>query len=83
MIDILYLHSGAELYGADQILINIVTNLDREKYTPHVLIPNDGPLKDILDKSNIDTTIIDYPIIRRKYFNPKGMIEYCEEYKTN
>ena len=63
MIDILYLHSGAELYGADQILINIVTNLDREKYTPHVLIPNDGPLKDILDKSNIDTTIIDYPII--------------------
>ena len=80
MIDILYLHSGAELYGADQILINIVTNLDREKYTPHVLIPNDGPLKDILDKSNIDTTIIDYPIIRRKYFNPKGMIEYCVSY---
>lgn len=80
MINILFLHSGAELYGADQILINIVTNIDKNKFCPYVVLPNDGPLRKMLEDNEIKVDIIEYPIVRRKYFNPLGMINYCTEF---
>lgn len=77
---ILYLHSGAELYGADQILLTIVTNLDKNRFEPIVVLPNDGPLVKKLEEHQIRVEIIPYPIIRRKYFNGKGIINYIKEY---
>lgn len=80
MKTILYLHSGAELYGADQILLNLVCNLDKESFNPIVVLPCDGPLVEILNKNNIETKIIKYPIVRRKYFNFKGIFSYLFGY---
>lgn len=77
---ILFLHSGAELYGADQILLTIASNLDKRKYEPIVILPNDGPLVEELSKKNVRVNIISYPIIRRKYFNTLGIIRLSKEY---
>ena len=81
MKNILYLHSGAELYGADQILLKILSNIDKNKFNPIVILPNEGPLTKKLIENNIRYIIIDYPVVRRKYFNIKGIFEYIITYK--
>ena len=80
---ILYLHTGAELYGADQILLSLVSNIDKKYFEPLVVLPNGGPLVNELKKNGIKTKIISYPIIRRKYFTPLGIINYMVQYKKS
>lgn len=80
MKNILYLHAGAEMYGADKILLELVTGLDKTKFRPIVVLPNKGPLVDKLKAAEIETYVIDYPILRRKYFNPKGIMRYGATY---
>ena len=80
MKKILYLHSGAELYGADQILLTIVSNLDKNRFEPIVVLPNDGPLLRELKRNNIRVEVISYPIIRRQYFNIRGILNYIINY---
>lgn len=80
MINILYLHAGAEMYGADKVLLELVSRLDKEKFRPIVILPCEGPLVDKLKEKNIIVDIIPYPILRRKYFNLKGIINYTLNY---
>lgn len=80
MKNILYLHAGAEMYGADKILLELVTGLDKSKFHPIVVLPNDGILKDKLIENGIETYVVHYPILRRKYFNLKGIINYGLNY---
>lgn len=79
-IKILYLHAGAELYGADKILLEILNNIDKNVFEPIVLLPNDGVLREEIEKIGIEVHILNYPILRRKYFTPRGIIKYMYEY---
>lgn len=76
MINILFLHAGAEMYGADKVMLDLLKNLDKSKYNPYVILPTDGVLVDALKKAGIKVKVIPYPIMRRKYFNPKGILQY-------
>lgn len=76
MINILFLHAGAEMYGADKVMLDLLKNLDKSKYNPYVILPTDGVLVDALKKAGIKVKVIPYPIMRRKYFNPKGVLQY-------
>lgn len=80
MINILYLHLGAELYGADVILLELIKNIDKTKYRPYVLLPEDGPLVKELQSLGVEVHIMDFPIMRRKYFNVKGIFRYGWEF---
>lgn len=82
MKTILYLHAGAEMYGADKILLELVTGLDKTKFRPVVILPTDGILKKKLEEAKIQVYVIPYPILRRKYFNPKGIINYVSNYRN-
>lgn len=75
--NILYLHAGAELYGADKVLLELVSGVDKEKYTPHVILPTNGLLVEEMIKRNITVSVLNYPILRRRIFNFSGMIKYC------
>ncbi len=77
---ILYLHTGAELYGADIVLLTLLEGLDKTRYEPIVVLPLEGPLVAKLKAINIEVHIIDYPILRRRYFTPKGLIDYLLKY---
>ena len=79
---IMFLHTGAELYGADRILLSIVENINHELFLPVVVLPCDGKLADKLREKNIQVEVISYPIVRRKYFNLVGILKYIMEYKT-
>ena len=76
MKNILFLHAGAEMYGADKVMLDLITRLDKSKYHPYVILPTEGVLVDALKKNELDVVVMLYPIMRRKYFNPKGIIEY-------
>ena len=80
MQKILYLHAGAEMYGADKVLLELIKGLDKDAFEVHVILPNDGVLVDALGKVGAKVKVIDYPILRRKYFNPKGILEYFGSY---
>lgn len=81
MKTILYLHAGAEMYGADKILLQLVTGLDKKRFRPIVVLPNDGVLREKLLANEVETYVVSYPILRRKYFTPKGIFSYVSHYK--
>ena len=64
------------MYGADKVMLDLISRLDKSKYHPYVILPTNGVLVDALKKNEIDVEVMPYPIMRRKYFNPKGIIEY-------
>ncbi len=76
MINILFLHAGAEMYGADKVMLDLIRNLDKKQFSSHVILPCDGVLVDAMKKEGISVEVIPYPIMRRKFFNPKGIIQY-------
>lgn len=76
MTNILFLHAGAEMYGADKVMLDLIKRLDKSKYTPFVILPTSGVLVDALKDTGVSVTVMPYPIMRRKYFNPKGVIQY-------
>ena len=77
---ILYLHAGAEMYGADKILLELIKGLDSKEFEAHVILPNDGVLVEALRQVGAQVSVLDYPILRRKYFNPKGIADYIRSY---
>jgi len=77
---ILYLHAGAEMYGADKVLLELIKGLDSKKFEAHVILPNDGVLVEALRQVGAKVSVLDYPILRRKYFNPKGIADYIRSY---
>ena len=77
---ILYLHAGAEMYGADKVLLELIKGLDSKEFEAHVILPNDGVLVEALRQVGAQVSVLDYPIIRRKYFNPKGIADYIRSY---
>lgn len=80
MKNILFLHAGAEMYGADKVLLDLLKNLDKKTFKPYVILPTDGVLVDALKKEKIEVEIIPYPIMRRKYFNFSGVFKYFVDY---
>ncbi len=77
MKNILFLHAGAEMYGADKVMLDLIKRLDKTKYTPYVILPTDGVLVNALKENGIEVIVMPYPIMRRKYFNFKGIINYA------
>ena len=80
MQKILYLHAGAEMYGADKVLLELIKGLNKDEFETHVILPNAGVLVGALENVGAKVKVIDYPILRRKYFNPKGILEYFGSY---
>ena len=80
MQKILYLHAGAEMYGADKVLLELIKGLNKDEFEAHVILPNNGVLVGALESVGAKVKVIDYPILRRKFFNPKGILEYFGSY---
>lgn len=75
MKTILFIHQSAELYGSDKTLLQLVTGLNKEKFLPIVVLPNSGPLKELLEKNKIK--VIEAPVLKlyRGIFTPKNIVK--------
>jgi glycosyltransferase involved in cell wall biosynthesis len=74
--NILYLHAGAELYGADRILLSLCSGTKALGWNPLVILPNEGPLIKEFEQKQIEVMVLPFPVLRRKYFTLKGIIRY-------
>ena len=81
---ILYIHQSAELYGSDKALQFLVEQINMSSdFNAIVVLPNDGPLKTLLEKS--DVKVIIYPVLKvsRSFFKIKNILRLPSEiYRT-
>jgi glycosyltransferase involved in cell wall biosynthesis len=77
---ILLLHSSSDLYGASKIFLQTVQLLKRQGHTCYVVVSAHGPLVEKLKQDNIQVTVINLGIIRRKYFTPLGIINRVKKW---
>lgn len=83
MINILFIHQSAELYGSDKTLLLLLEHLDRTKFYPVVVLPFDGPLKKELEKHHIKVVLAPVLKLYRKMFHPKNIAQFLKDRKTS
>jgi len=80
---ILFTNVGADLYGADYLLLCLVRSLDRERFRSIVLVPYDGPLVPELQAAGATVWVKKFPVLRRRIFNPIGLIWFSFQMLTS
>lgn len=79
-LTILYVHSSDEMYGSDQVLLQLVEGIDKARYHPIVVLPTDmpysGSLTKELDEKKITVIHQKLAVLRRKYFGLAGILIY-------
>jgi len=63
-VNVLYLHETSKISGAENSLINLVKNLDRKRFSPCFILPEDGPLVSEIKSLKIPVILIPFPKIR-------------------
>lgn len=61
MIKILFLNPSSKIGGAEKSLLDIIKNIERNKYIPILGIPEPGPLGEVAKKYNVNLIIIKLP----------------------
>ena len=66
MVPILYLsHCGSSIGGGEKQLAYLVKNIDRTRYRPLVVCPDDGVFAEHLRRANVPTVILNLPPWRK------------------
>ncbi len=71
--NILFVHSSAELYGADRILLELLAGLRDAGHGLHVVLPNPGPLHEEIKVLGVPVQTCNLGVLRRKYFSVAGL----------
>ncbi len=74
---ILFVHQSAELYGSDKSMLALAAGLDRDRYSPIVVLPNQGPLLEKLTEAGIRTHVLPLARISRSVFNIRGLLAFA------
>jgi glycosyltransferase involved in cell wall biosynthesis len=72
-MNILFVHAGAEMYGADRVLLELAGGLVERGHRCHVVLPSDGPLKPALQAAGVAVDVKNLGVLRRKYFSVRGL----------
>jgi len=72
--NILLLHSSNDLYGASKIFLQLIDLFLNNGFNVHVVLPEKGKLDDFLNKKDIKLSYNELGVLRKKYLNPKGLI---------
>ena len=73
---ILYLNPTADLYGVSKMLLEILTSLPREQFTPVVVLPNSGPLERQLSQMQVEYHIFPFTVIRRDLVRGMALVKF-------
>lgn len=82
MINILFIHQSADLYGSDRTLLQLLNHLDRTNFNPVVVIPINGPLKEELEKIDVQVYVMPVLKLYRNIVTPRNLLNFFSEYKT-
>ena len=70
MKKVLFVNSSSRLYGADKSLLELISGLDKTKFLPIVLLPEDGPLAGEASKNGIKVIIAQFAHGERRFLTP-------------
>ncbi len=74
---VLFCNVGADLYGADYVLLCLVRSLDATRFRSIVIVPYDGPLVAELKAAGADVIVRAFPVLRRSVFSPLGVLRFA------
>jgi glycosyltransferase involved in cell wall biosynthesis len=81
--NILVVHNNNDLYGAEKVLLELLSRLDRSRFYPIVVLPSDtrhiNRLSPELEKLGIEYTFIPLGVMRRKYFHLHHLPRFAVE----
>lgn len=78
---ILHIHNSADIYGASRMLLRWIKGMDRTRFEPVVVLPEDGPLKKLIEEENAE--VILHPrlsVITRPVFHSWRIILFLLNY---
>jgi len=82
--NILFVHGNNDLYGGDIALLELIKRLDRERFRPLVVLPNDtrhiNRLSAKLKQEGIACRFVRMAVIRRKYFAASGLFMFAANF---
>jgi len=64
-IRILYMHDSPILGGAENSLLNLIGNLDRNQFEPYFALFAEGPFAEELRKLGVEPRFVDFPELKR------------------
>lgn len=76
-INVLYIHSSADLYGSDKSLLRLIQYRDAQRISPVVCLPYRGPLAEEIERLGITVHIVDMGVVRRQHLDMFGIFELC------
>ncbi len=79
---ILFLHSSSDTYGASKIFLQTVALMQQRGHACVVVLSNKGSLQLALEQIGVDVHIVNLGIIRRQYFNLRGIINRFQKWRT-
>ncbi|HET7832225.1 MAG TPA: glycosyltransferase family 4 protein [Gallionella sp.] len=62
MINLLFVHQSADLYGSDKMLLSLVKGIDKQRFHAIVLLPVEGELLTALHNAGIEAHVV--PLLR-------------------
>ncbi len=72
--NVLFLQSSSELYGSGKIILQVLKIFKTEGFNPIVVLTGPGPIQPLLEAEGISVYIQNLGILRRKYVNPRGLL---------
>ena len=54
---ILHVQNGTDIYGSSRMLLRWLKNLDRRRFDPLVVLPGEGPLKNLIEAEGIEVIL--------------------------
>jgi glycosyltransferase involved in cell wall biosynthesis len=78
---LLILHSSSDLYGASKILLTTLSIFQKNGHESIVVLSSSGALSEKLAEMGVRVVYLPLGIIRRKYMNPKGIINRIQQTK--
>ncbi|WP_313408294.1 glycosyltransferase family 4 protein [Aeromicrobium sp.] len=67
-------HPSSELYGSDLQLAETAGAFATAGHEVTVVLPQDGPLVEVLRARGARTVVTDFPVLRKAFLNPRGLV---------
>jgi L-malate glycosyltransferase len=83
---ILYLHNKVNISGGERSLLNLWESLDRSHFTPHLMLPGEGPFSTAASGLDVKVTFLPVPKLEaanlpRLATCTRRLLRYCRENK--
>ncbi|MGZ4801547.1 MAG: glycosyltransferase family 4 protein [Acidimicrobiia bacterium] len=75
MTTVLVVHPGAELYGADRMMLESVEGFVERGWRVVVSLPTSGPLVGAIESRGVEVRPCDTPVLRKAFLGPRGLLQ--------